>query len=250
MRGVGLRAGARHRRARIGDQPLQQRDRPRRGGDELARPRAQPQAELQHVEGGFGIAPLGQFVAPGGVELRPAQAFGIVGREGFRHRAVRPFQPAARRATAAARRAATCARARPGLRSSPRARRARSRRPARCGGSGRRRKAPWPCTSARTHSAPSRVLPAPRPPSASQVVHGPPLLAATGGSWWRCASVAKSLSASSTGRQSRQSPSASPASVRLATNASMRRARSRRNSSMSKACRQSSRASCSGHAGA
>jgi phage terminase large subunit-like protein len=35
---------------------------------------------------------------------------------------------------------------------------------------------------ARTHSAPSRVLPAPRPPSISQVVHGPPLLAARGGS--------------------------------------------------------------------
>ena len=49
--GVGLRARARQRRARIRHQPLDQRDRPRRGGDHLARAVAEPQPELQHVEG-------------------------------------------------------------------------------------------------------------------------------------------------------------------------------------------------------
>jgi hypothetical protein len=82
---------------RIVDQAFQQRDRPRRGGDQLARPWPQPQAELQHVESGLRVAPLRQLVAPGGVELRPAQAFRIVGGEGLRHRAVRPFEAAARR---------------------------------------------------------------------------------------------------------------------------------------------------------
>ena len=60
--------------------------------------RAEPQAELQVVEGLVGGAPLRQLVAPGGVELRPAQLFGVVGGERGRHRAVRPFQPAPRRA--------------------------------------------------------------------------------------------------------------------------------------------------------
>ena len=97
MRGVGLRGRARHRRARVGDQPLDERDRPRRGGDELARARAQAQAELQHVEGGVGVAPLGQLVAPGGVELRAAQLLGVLGRKRIGHRAVCPFEPPARR---------------------------------------------------------------------------------------------------------------------------------------------------------
>ena len=79
-------------RRRIGDQPLEQRDRPRRGGDHLPRPLAKAQPELQHVEGCFGMTPLGEFVAPGGGELRPAQAFRIFGRERLRDRAVRPFE--------------------------------------------------------------------------------------------------------------------------------------------------------------
>ena len=97
MRGVGIGGGARHRRARVGDQPLDQRDRLWRRGDQLARPGPKPQTELQIVEGLVGRAPIRQFVAPGGVELRPAQLLGIVGRERGRHRAVRPFQPPPRR---------------------------------------------------------------------------------------------------------------------------------------------------------
>ena len=195
MRGVRVRRGARHRGARIGDQALHQRDRPRRRGDELARLPPEPQPELQHVEGRVRLPPLGELVAPGGVELRPAQQLRVFGRERLRHRAVRPFQqPARRRSTPAAPRAAICAAGPTRPRSSPRARRARSRRRARCGDAGGPRKASLPCASARTHSAPSRVLPAPRPPSTSQVVHGPPLFALAGGSWCRCASVAKSFS--------------------------------------------------------
>src|SRR5262249_38085280 len=46
---------------------------------------------------------------------------------------------------------------------------------------------------ARTHSAPARVLPEPLPPRISHVVHGSPLLANSGGSWWLCAKTEKSL---------------------------------------------------------
>ena len=97
MRGIGIGRGARHRRARIGDEALDQRDRLRRRGDKLARSRAEAQTELQVVEGLVGPAPLRQLVAPGGVELRPAQLLGIVGGERGGHRAVRPFQPPPRR---------------------------------------------------------------------------------------------------------------------------------------------------------
>ena len=78
-------------------QPLDHRQRPRRGRDQLPRPLAEPQRELQHVEGGFAIAPLRDLVAPCGLELRPAQAFRIVGGEHLADRAVRPFQPLSRR---------------------------------------------------------------------------------------------------------------------------------------------------------
>ena len=96
-RRVGLRRCARHGSARVGEQPLDQRNRPRRGGDELARPAADPQAELQHVERRLRMAPFGEFVAPRGIELRAAQRFRILGRERLRHRAVRPFEAPARR---------------------------------------------------------------------------------------------------------------------------------------------------------
>ncbi len=228
MRGVGLRGRARHRRARVGDQPLDQRDRPRRGGDELARARAQPQAELQHVEGRVGVAPLGELVAPGGVELRPAQLLGVLGRERVGHRAVRAIRAAgASPSIAGARCAARCAGCRRGPRSSPRARRARSRRPARWSRAARRHKARWPCTSARTHSAPARVLPAPRPPSISQVVHGPPPLAARAAAPGARARARRSHARAAAATGAAAAPPASPPpSGRLATKASMRRASS------------------------
>ena len=88
----GAHAGHRHRR--VSDQGFDQRQRPRRGGDQLARPGAQPQAELQGVEGLLRIAPFAELVAPGGVELRPAQAVGVLGREEVGDRAVAPHQAA------------------------------------------------------------------------------------------------------------------------------------------------------------
>ncbi len=57
---------------------------------------------------------------------------------------------------------------------------------------------PSPIASARTHSAPSRVLPAPRPASTSQVVQGLALAPNAGGSWCACASATKSRSSAAT----------------------------------------------------
>ena len=96
MRGIGVRGRARDGRARIGEHPLDQRDRPRRGGDELPRPDAKTQPELQHVEGRIDMTPLGKLIAPRGIELRPAQLLGIFRRKRESDGAVRPFQPAAR----------------------------------------------------------------------------------------------------------------------------------------------------------
>jgi hypothetical protein len=75
---------------------LEQRDRPRRGGDDDLRQRAQAQGELQRVPGGVGPAPLAQLVAPGGVELGPAQAVGIIGGKHLGDAAVGPDQLVAR----------------------------------------------------------------------------------------------------------------------------------------------------------
>ena len=69
---------------------LQQRDGARRGGDDALRPAAEAQGELQRVPGVVGPAPLAELVAPGGVELRPAQAVGIVGGEHLGDGAVGP----------------------------------------------------------------------------------------------------------------------------------------------------------------
>ena len=148
---------------------LQQRDRPRRGGDHLPRPLAKAQPELQHIERCFGMAPLGELIEPGGGKLRPAQTFLIFRREHLRHRAVRPFQPPPRRdplrplVVPIKREQAGdaldhhLAHIVLGLADQRDARRGIVDR------------------TLRTHSAPARVLPAPRPPSISQVVQSSPL---------------------------------------------------------------------------
>ncbi len=81
MRGVGVRGRSRDGRARIGEQPLDQRDRARRGGDKLPRPQTETQPELQHVECRIDMAPLGKLVAPRGIELRAAQLLGVFRRK-------------------------------------------------------------------------------------------------------------------------------------------------------------------------
>ena len=97
MRGICVRGRARDGRARIGKQPLDKRDRARRGGDKLPWPPAETQPELQHVECRIDVTPFRQLVAPRGIELRPAQLLGVFRRKRQPDRAVRPFEPAARR---------------------------------------------------------------------------------------------------------------------------------------------------------
>jgi hypothetical protein len=138
MRGCAPRAesqcgdGPHQRGPRIGHDPLEQSKRPRRGGDHLPRPRAKTQPELQRVKSCFGMAPLGEFIAPRRRELRAAQLIRIVGRETFGDRAVFPLQPRARR-DPSGRSLCSCRPSRPARpRPSPRGHRARSRRPVRC----------------------------------------------------------------------------------------------------------------------
>ena len=75
---------------------FQDREIARRGGDDGLRLSAEAQAELQHVPGVVGPAPLGELVAPGGVELRAAQAVGRVGGEELGDGAVAPDDLVAR----------------------------------------------------------------------------------------------------------------------------------------------------------
>ena len=93
---IGRRAGARDHRALGLHQPLHERRRARRRGDQLSRQRAEPEPELQHVPARLLMAPFAELVRPGRLELRAAQAFRILGRKAQRHRAVRPFEPPAR----------------------------------------------------------------------------------------------------------------------------------------------------------
>src|SRR4029078_9456248 len=97
MRGIGLRGSRRDSRARIGEQPLDQRDRPRRGGDELPRPRTEAQTELQHVKRRIDMPPFRKLVTPRNIELWPAQLLGVFRRKRQPDSAVRPIQPAASR---------------------------------------------------------------------------------------------------------------------------------------------------------
>ena len=93
MHPVLRRRRPRHPCPRRLDQRLQEPVARRRRRHHRPRPVPEPQRELQHVPGVLGLRPLADLVAPGGVELRPAQGLGIARREGLRHRAVRPHQP-------------------------------------------------------------------------------------------------------------------------------------------------------------
>ncbi len=157
----------RHRGRGIGDQPFEKSGRPRRGGDHLPRPRAKAQSELQHIEGRFGMTPLGKLVRPGGGKLQAAQALGIFRRKRLRDRAVVPFEPPPRRKPLrplVARGAPRADRTTPSIITS---RTSCSVSPT----SAMRAALPLlERDAALTHSAPARVLPAPRPPRISQVV--------------------------------------------------------------------------------
>ena len=227
------RAGARQRGRGIGHQPLEQRDRPRRGGDHLPRPLAKAQPELQHVESRVGMAPLGELVGPGGAELRAAQAFRILRRKGFRHRAVRPFADAGATKSRSAARARLCAARRPETPSIITSRTSCSVSPTSAmRPTARSVYSRSPSASPRTHSAPARVLPAPRPPRMSQVRPG--LAAAL---QLREASDGGGRTAASrwsSGQSIPPSPSRSALAVLRDTIASIFRASSRRKSLMSR----------------
>ena len=101
-------------------------------------------------------------------------------REDLRDSAVGPGELAAPRpAIRGCGRAASRPGCRSRRRSSPRAPARPSRRPARCGGTGPAPSARCPPRTDLTHSAPARVLPAPRPPMITQVRQSP-----SGASWW------------------------------------------------------------------
>ena len=156
-------------------QLLQHRVAARRRRHHRPRPRPEPQRELQHVPGvASPLVHLPSSSHQAAVELRPAQALRVAGGKGLRHRPVRPDQPLARRLPLrppVRRRAGEDAR---GSRTpSPPAPGPASRRPGRPGSMPPGRPASPPSTCARTHSAPARVLPAPRPPRMTQVVQSP-----------------------------------------------------------------------------
>ena len=91
----GSRPG--HRRRQIGNQFLQRQCRPRRRGDDGARILTQAQCKGQHVPHVARLFPLGQLIAPRGVELRSAQALGFIGRKHLGDRSIRPSQQPFRR---------------------------------------------------------------------------------------------------------------------------------------------------------
>ena len=75
---VGAGAGTADPGHVVGHQALQGRERTRRGGDNLAGPVPQPQAELQHVPCLLHMAPFGELIRPGGVDLMAAQGIGVL----------------------------------------------------------------------------------------------------------------------------------------------------------------------------
>ena len=95
LRRVLARRAARHMRAFGGNERAHEPHRLGRRRDDDARIAAQAQTQHQHVPG-LGIAPRGQLVAPGGIVLRAAQAFGLVGREAGGDGAVGPSEAALR----------------------------------------------------------------------------------------------------------------------------------------------------------
>jgi hypothetical protein len=171
VRRIVLGADPRHPRGRILHQRQHQGRRPRRRRHQLPRAMPEPQAELQHVPGLAAMPPLAELVAPGEIELRAAQAFGIFRRKHLRHRARGPDQPAPRRLECRA-----LGPRNPMIpempsiitsRASPKLSATSAMRPSRPS-PGRS-----PVASACTHSAPARVLPEPRPPIISQVRQSP-----------------------------------------------------------------------------
>ena len=127
--------GARHRGARIGEQPLHQRDRPRRRGDRAGAAAARAAGRIaacRRSSSACATSPVRRTR-----RRRIAARAGCPGSSAENTCATAPFGHSSRRRDGIqcgrSPRGAMRAGCRTGLRSSPRARRARSRRPARCG---------------------------------------------------------------------------------------------------------------------
>ena len=129
---------------------------------------AHAEAELEHVPG-FGVAPGGQLVAPGRMELGPAEAVGFVGGEGRGDDAVGPGEASLGRLVGGAL---------VGVANGEDAAVALDHDVASIGGGrgdeGNAADVVGFATWARTHSAPVRVLPQPRPARTSQTSQSPP----------------------------------------------------------------------------
>ena len=94
--GIGDCGGAAQHGLRVGDHLLEQRQRPRRRSDGLLRALAQAEGELQRVPGFFNMTPFRQLIAPGQMELRPAEKVGGGGGKELSNRSIAEDDLAAR----------------------------------------------------------------------------------------------------------------------------------------------------------
>ena len=143
----------------------QQRNRLRSRCYHLTRPRAEPQPELQIVPRRFHVAPGAQLIAPRRAELRPAQPFRLLRREQRCLDAVRPRQPPLARLMSGRFEFGQIER-RPDSTIV-------SRVSAAVGPTNAIRATLAASARDRTHSAPVRVLPHPRPDRTSQIDQSP-----------------------------------------------------------------------------
>ncbi|MNX65450.1 hypothetical protein D3C86_965110 [compost metagenome] len=91
---IGRRRQPRLDHPRLGQQPPQRRDRPRRRGDRQLGIIPQPQPEPQVRQRRLRVSPRTELVGPGPMKLRPSQAIRVLRRKGIGRRAAGPDQPA------------------------------------------------------------------------------------------------------------------------------------------------------------
>ena len=96
MGAIGISAGVGAAGGVARQDLFERRDIARGGCHQLLRVAPQSQGKLQHVPGLLRFLPLGQFIQPSAIKLRPAQAFWIGGRIDLRHSPIGPSQLPAR----------------------------------------------------------------------------------------------------------------------------------------------------------
>ncbi|MNS83893.1 hypothetical protein D3C72_1176990 [compost metagenome] len=90
---IGRRRQPRLDHPRLGQQPPQRRDRPRRRGDRQLGIIPQPQPEPQVRQRRLRVSPRTELVGPGPMKLRPPQTVRVLRRKGVGRRTARPDQP-------------------------------------------------------------------------------------------------------------------------------------------------------------